>query len=58
MAGAGASAQIGGAAQSLAAPGEIPGASVVPTINMATGAGNVAVGSHARIGGVVEDSLS
>ena len=55
---AAASAQVGGAAQALAASGEIPDAAIVPAIDVAGGAGNVAVRTHAGIGGVVEDALA
>ena len=55
MPGAAASAQIRGAAQALATPGEVPGPPVVPAIDVAGGAGDVAVCAHARVGGVVED---
>ncbi len=55
---AGAPAQVGGAAQAFAAPGEVPHATVVASVKMAACAGDVAVGAHARIGGVVEDAFA
>ena len=55
MAHAAAPPQVGRAAQALATPREVPHPSVVSAIDVAGRAGDVAVGAHSRVGGVVED---
>ena len=45
-------------AQPLAAAGEVPDPAVVAAVEVAGGAGEVALGAHPRVAGVVEDPLA
>ncbi len=55
---AGPALQADGAAQALAALGEVPHHAVVPTVGVAAGAGHVVVLAHAPVGRVVEHQLA